>query len=140
MESLGQRIRQARKQQKLTQEQLAKKAGISTTSLRLYETGQRIPRSDCIHNIASALKLPPGYFFNSVDAEEETGALSMQVLARVALSLRSDEESPDAWVTEFVSAALASLVSKLNLAGQKEALARVSDLAEIPKYQRKVKE
>lgn len=48
-------MRQLRKIKGLTQEELAKKAGLSTMSIRRYESGQRIITAETLHRIADAL-------------------------------------------------------------------------------------
>lgn len=51
----GERIKEMRKLKNLTQDQLAKKAGLSMMSIRRYETGARQPNEVDLQNIADAL-------------------------------------------------------------------------------------
>lgn len=51
----GKYIRQYRKIAGLTQEELAQKVGISTMSIRRYESGERVATRDMIDAIAAAL-------------------------------------------------------------------------------------
>ena len=53
--SLGSRIKTARKQKGLTQEQLAEHADLSTTHISNIENGKAIPSLQAIVNIANAL-------------------------------------------------------------------------------------
>ena len=53
--TIGERIRSARKEEHLTQVQLAEKAGIAVNSLRLYESGKRSPNIETLEKIISAL-------------------------------------------------------------------------------------
>lgn len=51
-------IRKFRKEQGLTQIELAQKAGVAVNSLRLFETGKRQPRLNQLHCLANALNIP----------------------------------------------------------------------------------
>lgn len=53
--TVGSQIRQCRKMKGLTQEELAKETGLSTMSIRRYESGQRIVAEETLRKIASAL-------------------------------------------------------------------------------------
>lgn len=52
---LGRRIQKIRKQNGLTQEQLAEKIRVSTTFIGYIETGYRVPNLKMIYKIARAL-------------------------------------------------------------------------------------
>ena len=54
----GRRIREARTEQALSLEQLARLTGISAPALSLIETGKRDPRLTTIVRIAVALRVP----------------------------------------------------------------------------------
>lgn len=56
--SLGQRIRKQRKAQRMTQEQLAERAGISLSFLGHIERGTRKASVETLVNISNALSLP----------------------------------------------------------------------------------
>ena len=58
MKLLGENIRHVRKIKGLTQEELAKKAGMSTMSIRRYENGERIIKLGALKRIAAALNTP----------------------------------------------------------------------------------
>lgn len=57
--AIGTRIRQRRKVEGLTQEELAQKAGLSTMSIRRYEAGERIIPKEAIQSIATSLGTEP---------------------------------------------------------------------------------
>lgn len=57
-QSYGQRIRQVRKAQGLTQVELAKEAGMAVNSLRRYEADERPLSLPTLEKIAKALKVP----------------------------------------------------------------------------------
>lgn len=53
--SIGQLIREARKERHLTQRELALESGISLSALQRYETDERCPQLDVIEKLATAL-------------------------------------------------------------------------------------
>lgn len=55
--TVGNQIRQCRKMKGLTQEELAKETGLSTMSIRRYESGQRIAPQKTLIKIAKALDI-----------------------------------------------------------------------------------
>lgn len=55
MKAIGEQIRQHRKVRGLTQEELAKESGLSTMSIRRYESGERIAPQSNLIKIAKAL-------------------------------------------------------------------------------------
>ena len=56
MSDIGNAIRMARKYKGLTQEELAKRAGISMMSIRRYESGDRMPTENIVNSIFTILK------------------------------------------------------------------------------------
>jgi len=57
--SFGERLRQTRKQAGLTQQELAKLAGVATRSISQYETDSMQPRSETIQVLAKVLNVNP---------------------------------------------------------------------------------
>lgn len=57
--TLGQRIRQRRKQIGLSQKGLSKSAGVSESSISLWESDNTAPRGANLHKLASALQCSP---------------------------------------------------------------------------------
>ena len=51
-QALGQLMRKARKSQKLTQEQLARLAGVSQSSISMYLNGNKMPGIRAVINLA----------------------------------------------------------------------------------------
>jgi transcriptional regulator with XRE-family HTH domain len=58
MDTVGERIRQAREQAVLSQGELAEAAGINRASVSLIETGRAKPRPSTLRRIAQALGVP----------------------------------------------------------------------------------
>lgn len=65
MSTLGNKIQQYRKQQRMTQAELAKKSGISVTSISRYELGTRSPTAEHISRILNALEISELEFYGS---------------------------------------------------------------------------
>lgn len=63
--TMASKIRELRKENNLTQEQLARQSEVSVDTLRRWEKGTRIPRVDEVVRLAFALKLQDlGLLFN----------------------------------------------------------------------------
>ena len=58
---IGNRIRQARKEKKLSQEELGKLIGVTKVSICGYEKGTRTPTIDTFLNLIEVLELEPLY-------------------------------------------------------------------------------
>lgn len=77
---IGEKLRTARKRQRISLRELARKADISASMLSQIETGKAYPSVRSIYDIAAALDLPVDYFFpdQMVDrlapADESSGA------------------------------------------------------------------
>jgi transcriptional regulator with XRE-family HTH domain len=73
---LGREIREIRKRQKLTQGELAGKAGVSLLTISRLERGERDPHLGTLARVARGLGVPPfellrsaGYFSHDADSE-----------------------------------------------------------------------
>ncbi len=106
----GQNIRQYRKMAGLTQAELAEKVGISTMSVRRYESGERIASRELIGAIAAALGVDA---YSLYSFEQASAALVGRISAR-----------------DRVIAALALL----NDTGMEKAAEAVEMIAEVPRY------
>ena len=132
---LGDRLRAARLEASLSQKALASKAGIQYTTYSNYENGNRDPSVEELQKIALALGLGVGDLIGWPDELAEAVVL----------------QSPTDYVTtnekgnpEFYYYSSDERQKKLNLAfeslneiGQQEALKRVEELTEIPRYQKR---
>lgn len=74
--TFGERLRRARKQNKLTQKELAITIGAAHNSISNWENDQNMPDPDTIQNLCWALGVQPNYFFSY---EDETTALASNV-------------------------------------------------------------
>lgn len=59
LEKIGWTIRKCRREQKMTQEVLAEKAGIDRPYLTNIENGHKNPSIQVVLNISEALEIPP---------------------------------------------------------------------------------
>jgi len=109
----GQRIREVRKSLGLTQEQFAKKCGISLTSLRRYEANERQPNIAILEDMAAHIGMTIQEFLWK-DFQNTVSTPYSQALNRL----------------------LQTAFDQLNDEGQQKALERVEELTEIPKYQK----
>lgn len=68
--TIGDKIKEYRKQIGLTQVQLAKRLGITQGTIALYETGKRHPKIETVNRIADALCVSSSKLFDGVEIEE----------------------------------------------------------------------
>lgn len=122
--SIGERLKIIRTDRQFTQQQLAEYADLSVSSVQLYESGRRTPSSEALHRLAQALECEEEELTNPEWPIEFTAPHNMESLFYNALV------SPD-------ERAMLSVFQRLNEVGQKKAIQRVEELAEIPRYQAK---
>ena len=72
--TIGELIKQARQDAKMTQKQLGEKCGIADSAIRKYESGRVVPKICTIKKIANALDIP-WYKLYSDDQYEQSGGL-----------------------------------------------------------------
>ncbi|MBD5094098.1 MAG: helix-turn-helix transcriptional regulator [Subdoligranulum sp.] len=128
--ALGKNIRYLRKVKGLTQEELACNVGISTMSIRRYESGDRIATEEIIKRIAKAL-----------DVDELTLLPKSNIVEMDINELGIKAEyvggfGETRYIVDEAKQRLNEMFDMLNTAGQKEALKRVDELCEVPRYQR----
>lgn len=64
--TVGEALRSFRKKAGFTQEELAKKAGLATITIRQYETNKRTPNLNKLQQLSDALGVHPNDFFQNV--------------------------------------------------------------------------
>lgn len=84
MQTLGERLRDARKAAGLTQRQLADKIKVSNTSISNWEKSVSCPDPDTIQHLCWALNVQPNYFF-SVDSPLPPNIIPMPQMNRIPL-------------------------------------------------------
>jgi HTH-type transcriptional regulator, cell division transcriptional repressor len=70
-ETLGDRIRVARARLRMSQAELARRIGISATSMNAIELGQTDPRASRIKAMAEILQVSTDYLFGMKEDESE---------------------------------------------------------------------
>lgn len=65
------RMKAARKNQGLTQAQVAQKVGISIRAYKMYESGERIPRADVAILIADTIGSNVKNLFGNLESREQ---------------------------------------------------------------------
>ena len=117
--TIGQRIKEA------TQRELAEKAGTATGTIQQYELGKRQPRIEQFQAIADVLNVDVNWLMNGYTLAQRDQAFRDFVKKRFSevevWKTGLDEIGQDLW--------------KLNDEGQVEAVKRVKELTEIPRYQ-----
>ena len=123
--TVGQRIKEARKISKLTQRELAEKAGTATGTIQQYELGKRQPRIEQFQAIADVLNVDVNWLMNGYTLAQRDQAFRDFVKKRFS--------EVEVWKTRLDE--IGQDLGKLNDEGQVEAVKRVKELTEIPRYQ-----
>ena len=69
--TIGERIKSARKQMGMTQQELAERLETSYTGISLWESGKRKPKPESLKRIAEVLNVPTTYFTESGNMSEQ---------------------------------------------------------------------
>ena len=126
-ETMRERIRRKRKFLGLTQEELGKRSGLSTMSIRRYESGDRVPNYRAVTMIAAGLGCDTSELLTP---SEEENMITNHVLE--GLSALDFEDSGTQSGTQLI----AFYFDLLNDEGKRVAVERVQELTEIAKYRR----
>ena len=112
----GERIQKARKSAGLSQKELGEKLGVSASMIGQYENDLRIPKIETLEKLATALNV-------KISTLRDIHTFFFQDLF---IPSEGDE----------TSARILSALADLNAEGQSEAVKRVEELTEIPKYKK----
>lgn len=132
---IGEAIRNQRKNQGLTLNELGQRMGISGSLVGQYERGVVNPKYETIIRFADALNVEPreilgNAFMDVISPEVERLAHSVDDTTDIRLYLSGRV------VPVTIQERLNEAFSELNKEGQKVAVERVKELAQIPKYQK----
>lgn len=121
---LGNNIQKYRKEAGLTQKELAEILDVAVGTIQQYELGKRQPRLEMINRIAGALGIGVRRLYPDFQYEEwkKTEIYKNARLENILDPLRGE---------------LLSYFQELNDSGKNEAVKRVSELTEIPRYTKK---
>lgn len=128
----GQRIKEARKKAGLTQKELGQRLGVTYQTLAQWENDHRNPKPETLERIAEALGVlmfelvgdhpqKESFLYGYFAADQET-----RHIARIFKYSFSPLERE-----------LIKVFARLNDTGQQEAVKRLGELLEIPRYQRR---
>lgn len=127
------KIKEARKFKGLSQEELAKKAGISVMSIRRYESGERIPNEDTLQKIADAMDEIPDSFYGPDLKDEFVSKVFSNYIKDGKLELpglmdgeieRIEKQFPAATVTETDDKVIFHIIEKPTEVPDSESLRR----------------
>lgn len=129
----GEHIKQARKNAKLTQEELGRLVDVTGVSIMRYEKGERSPDYMTTCHLASALKL------KIEDLMSETAKGWYEAGYEEGHAFGYEEAVTGGKQNDFIidldiEIRLFRSLSCLNNAGQQKAVERVEELTEIPRY------
>lgn len=143
----GRYLKAARKNAKLTQEQLAEMIGVTGVTIMRYENNLRKPNQETFDKLAAALNVPHCMLAIGVSQKEwetiptglqealENASHTLQMAARDK-GIDTSLDDVEAKEEHEMKRKLASAFRKLNLQGQKEAVRSVEIISGNPIYQR----
>ena len=108
-EQAPQKVRRAREDAGLTQEQLAELCGVTVNSVGHYEGGRAVPKVDTLERIADATGKPLAWFFG--------GDSAGQAAAPAPTSSAAPEPAPASTTTVDTGADLATTVAQVETEG-----------------------
>ena len=124
--TIGERIYYCRIENKMTQKQLAEKAGMADSAIRKYESGRVTPKFDTLNRIAAALEVPWTTLYPDGETLPGTEKPTPEQAAEPL-------ETPQ---SRMLSEQLLQDLAALNAKGQEEAAKRVHELTFLPEYQK----
>ncbi len=89
---IGQRIRNYRNEQNLSQEKLAELCGCHPTYIGQIERGEKNATLESIDRIASALKVPLSQLFENPGGEEQTDSIALKCYEFLSEKSRAEQE------------------------------------------------
>lgn len=89
---VGQRIRNYRTQQKLSQERLAELSGCHPTYIGQVERGEKNATLESIEKIASALNLPLSQLFEKLGTEEDYDSIPLKCYEFLSAKTKTEQE------------------------------------------------
>lgn len=77
METLGTRLKELRKNKKITQQQIADAIGVSKTSVIYWEKDDNLPKHDSLMALAQVLNVSPAYLLNGDENDKSDSNVYM---------------------------------------------------------------
>lgn len=142
--SFSDRLKELRTEKGLSQNTLAGLADVSQAAIYQWEKGTRTPKIEQIKKLAFVLGVSADYLMGysehrkdlinknpilkAFDSEELQNGIGKDLLDHIELESLNITEDKRELIFNY---------NQLNESGQKEALKRVQELTEVPRYQRK---
>lgn len=135
--TIGEQIKTFRKKLGFTQKQLAERCEVAEITIRQYESNKRQPRIEQLQKIASVLEVPIWTLLgiSKQDALLAYGNDYYNQTGYETSELSRFIKKDILYETHFSK--LKKAYNSLNSSGQKEAVKRVEELTEIPRYTKK---
>lgn len=92
---IGQRIRDLRKQKKMSQSELAKIIGVTQTTITAWETGKAEPSSSAVANLADYFGVTTDYLLGRPEEKKEKDSNSVDLADMDALLTYQGKQIPD---------------------------------------------
>ena len=102
MDSLAERLREGRKNKKLSQQKLAKIANVHYTNVGKYERGEATPSSSVLNRIAQALELSPDFLMNGTIEDKANNEIKDQELLLQFKKIDKMPEDKKSLLKEFL--------------------------------------
>ena len=141
--TVGQNIKKYRKKAGYSQKELASKSGLSIGTIQGYEQERYIPKFDNLLKMAMLLKCTIEDLDPDINKRALNDNIDYDTLTKWIYSFDIDVEHPETLkrgtyklVTEQNTKRLLNNFELLNQIGQQEAIKRVGELTEIPKYKK----
>jgi len=107
--NVGEKIKNIRVAHKMTQEQLSEASGISLTSLRKYETGERNPKPDQLLKLSEALGISINVFLDfDIRTVSDLLSLIFRMNEQIDMEITADKDTDGNYKPETVQLAFSS--------------------------------
>lgn len=91
MNTIGERIQTLMKESDYTQKELASMVGVTESAMSRYISNDRVPKSNIVANLATALNTTSDYIISGKDPEEDFAEI-YRLVARSTSSMTTDEK------------------------------------------------
>ena len=103
---ISERIKELRRQKKLTQTELAQKVGLTYIQIGRYETGKSAPSADILQKMADALDTTSDYLMNGSSDEKVSAQLTDKELLEQFKAVEKLDQEDKHLIKTFIDAFL----------------------------------
>lgn len=151
-DTIGERIKSARRNSGLTQKGLAAQVGVPYQTIQYWENGRRNPKIDNLQKVADALDVDVNWLLRGSMAQQQaefarhvlrkkSGAAKLSEMNQVfnTASNEGEETADSETATSPLSPLEVQLLKhfrSLNAVGQSVAVERLGELAQLPAYKK----